>query len=261
MASLTASLATLLAPLRESRCAACAAPVPVSGENTPLGTALCPACEAALSRRAAGYCPRCGNLFASPHAPQAPCADCLTTPRPWERFFFHGAYQGLLRDLILRFKTGHELPLGNLLGRLMAAHPAISGPYDAIIPMPLHPRRLRERGFNQALHIALPLAARCGAPVRPECLIRATDTHPQAGLSLAERKANVRGIFAIKGAVNGAATGTGLAGKRLLLVDDIATTCASLESAATTLLRAGASSVDVAVVARTPERAALPHDQ
>lgn len=236
-------LAACLAPLRESRCAACAAPVPSQALNNPFGVTICPACAASLARRSAGYCTRCGNLSASPCAPPAPCGDCLATPRPWERFFFHGAYRGLLRDLILRFKSGHELALGNLLGRLLAAHPEIAGPYDAIVPMPLHPRRLRERGFNQALEAALPLAAKCGAPAAPRLLTRTGYTHPQAGLSLKERKANVRGLFTAESAV----------GMRLLLVDDIATTCASLESAANTLLRAGASSVDVAVIARTPD--------
>ncbi|SBW05265.1 Phosphoribosyltransferase [uncultured delta proteobacterium] len=245
--------AACLAPLRESRCASCATPVPLQAPDTPFGATLCPSCAAALARRTAGYCTRCGNLFAQADAPPAPCGNCLAAPRPWNRFFFHGAYQGLLRDLILRFKNGHELALGNLLGRLLAAHPDIPGPpdtvspYDAIVPMPLHPRRLRERGFNQALEAALPLAAKCGAPVMPQLLGRTGYTRPQAGLSLNERKANVRGLFAAKGA----------AGMRLLLADDIATTCASLESAADALLRAGASSVDVAVIARTPEARTL----
>ena len=236
-------LAACLAPLRESRCVSCATPVPSQAPDNPFRAALCPACAAALTRRIAGYCTRCGNLFAQENAPPAPCADCLTTPRPWERFFFHGAYQGLLRDLILRFKSGRELALGNLLGRLLAAHPDIMHPYDAVVPMPLHPRRLRERGFNQALEAALPLAAKCGAPVMPRLLTRTGYTRPQAGLSLKERKANVRGLFAAGD----------VAGMRLLLADDVATTCASLESAADTLLRAGAASVDVAVIARTPD--------
>lgn len=249
-ATVAASLAGFLAPLRESRCVSCAVPVPAKEVNTAFGTALCPACTRALLRRTAGYCTRCGNLFAAADATPAPCGECLATPRPWERFFFHGVYQGVLRDLILRFKSGHELPLGALLGGLLAAHPELSGPYDAIIPMPLHPRRLRERGFNQALQAALPLAARSGAAIRPDILIRINDTHPQAGLSFAERKTNVRDIFVTAPATAGAELG----GKRLLLVDDIATTCASLESAATTLLRAGAFSADVAVIARTPEK-------
>ncbi|MCC8195017.1 MAG: ComF family protein [Deltaproteobacteria bacterium] len=153
-----------------------------------------------------------------------------------------------MRDLILRFKNGRELPLGNLLGSLLASHPDIPAGYDALVPMPLHPRRLRERGFNQALEAGRPLASKLGVPIAPGMLRRTEHTHPQAGLSLAERNANVRGIFAA----------SGVAGTRLLLVDDIATTGASLRSAATTLRDAGAAGVDVAVIARTPNREAAP---
>jgi len=145
---------------------------------------------------------------------------------------------------MLRFKSGHELPLAGLLGSFLAAHPDMTDGYDAVIPLPLHTRRLRERGFNQAVELARSVA-RVSAPVLVAALARTADTHPQAGLSLEERKHNVRDIFSLTQDVSG---------YRLLLVDDIATTCATLESAAKTLLKAGAVSVDVAVVARTPER-------
>lgn len=239
---LAASCAPLFTPLFESRCASCATPVPPGDNGHTPGIPLCPACQSALARRTGGYCPHCGNLTAVDTAPPAPCGDCLTTPPPWNRFFFHGTYQGLLRDCILRLKNGHELALAGLLGHLLAAHPDITGPYDMLIPMPLHPRRLRERGFNQALEAAKPLAAKCRAPLVPHRLIRTGHTHPQAGLSLKERRNNVRGLFAA----------SGVAGTRLLLLDDIATTCASAQSATKALLDAGAALVDVAVIARTP---------
>ncbi len=236
--------ASFLAPLRETRCASCGAPVPAPPGGT--GLPLCPDCAPLLARRTGGYCPRCGELAASADAPLAPCGQCLMAPRPWERFFFHAAYEGLLRDLILRFKSGHELALARLLGSFLAGRADISGPYDALVPVPLHSRRLRERGFNQALELAKPLAAKLGVPLAPLSLARTARTHPQAGLSMAERRANVRGLFKAEG----------VAGFRILLVDDIATTGATLESAAKELLRAGASGVDVAVVARTPGPAA-----
>ena len=126
----------------------------------------------------------------------------------------------------------------------MEANPALSGPYDAVIPLPLHEKRLRERGFNQALELAKPVAVRLGSPIERTILFRTGHTLPQAGLSLKERKANVLRAFA---------TRKKLTGKRVLLVDDIATTCASVEAASHVLREAGAASVDVAVVARTPE--------
>lgn len=242
MGIFSARIPSWIVPLLESRCAACSAPVPFA--RGACGPALCPACAPALARRTEGYCPRCGNIAAHPAPLPTLCGRCLTTTRPWERFFFHGAYQGPLRDLILRFKSGRELPLANLFGRFLATHPDITGPYDALVPLPLHGNRLRARGFNQAVELARPLAKRLGAPIAAKALRRTTDTRPQAGLSLNARVRNVRGVFT---------PGKALAGGRLLVVDDVATTCATLEAAAASLRDAGARSVDVAVVARTPE--------
>ncbi len=244
-ASLLRRLVSALDPLLESRCVSCAAPIPHSMFRAP-GPALCGTCSAALVRRTGGHCSRCGDLAASPHAPPSPCGDCLAGERPWDRFHFHAAYQGLARELLLRFKNGHELPLGNALGKLLAAHPDITGSYDAVIPMPLHGCRMRERGFNQALELARPLARRLGVPLAPGLLRRTAYTYPQAGLSLEARRENVRGLFVSSDAVP----------LRLLLVDDIATTCATLESAAAALKLAGAAIVDVVVFARTPRHVA-----
>lgn len=230
-------LPSALAPLLETRCVSCSVPVP------PGSSTLCAPCAAALARREGGFCPMCGNLTATQDEIPALCGDCLTASRPWERFIFHGAYSGLLRDLILRFKQGRELPLGCLLGGFLADHPAIGGPYDAIVPVPLHPARLRERGFNQSLELAAPLAERLGTPVLRRALVRRVRTRSQAGLNRTERGNNVRNVFEATSRVRGG---------RLLLVDDVATTCASLESTAKTLLDAGAAAVTVAVVARTP---------
>ncbi len=243
--------------LSESRCPVCAVPV----EAAPLATAepsvsgkvfltLCASCAPALTRRAGGYCERCGAIAAWPELPPALCGICLSAikPRPWRRFFLHGAYAGLLRDLLLRFKLKHELSLGGLLGTLLAEHPGLaSGEYDAVIPMPLHPRRLRQRGFNQSLELARPLALKIATPLASELLLRVGHTPPQTSLHYSERHSNVRGIFAAK---------SGVRKKRVLLVDDVATTGATLEEAAETLLGAGAVFVDAAVVARTPDHTA-----
>lgn len=235
-------LAPLFAPLLEQRCAACAAPV-AQAERRPLMPHLCAECAAELVRKTAGHCTRCGDIMKSPNAPAAPCGDCLLKSRPWNAFFFYGAYEGLLRNILLRLKQNQELPLADLLGRLLAAHPGIIGPYDAVVPLPLHEKRLRERGFNQTAELVPPLAKRLKTPVFRTALARTKSTRPQAGLSLQQRKDNVGGIFTARSEV---------AGKRLLLVDDIATTCATLEAATRALTAAGAALVDVAVVARTP---------
>lgn len=241
----------IAALLLEKRCPACGTPVSPSAGAAKNGPAsdLCPACALALARRAGGYCDRCGAVSAWPDAPPAPCGKCLAATRPWGRFFLHGAYAGLLRDLLLRFKHKHELPLGPLLGSLLAAHPGLEGDtYDALVPLPLHPKRLRERGFNQSLELARPLALRLAAPVAPDFLRRTAHTAPQTSLHYNDRHSNVRGIFAADAAVRD---------KRILLIDDVATTGATLEEAAKTLLAAGAANVDAAVIARTPDHAAL----
>jgi ComF family protein len=108
--------------------------------------------------------------------------------------------------------------------------------------MPLHPARLRERGFNQALELARPLA---GGALRlaAGALIRTRDNPPQRGLSRNERKRNIRGIFSAAAAAHG---------QTVLLLDDVLTTGATLREAARALLDAGAAAVDVAVLARTP---------
>ncbi|CAK7029150.1 MAG: hypothetical protein DELT_02708 [Desulfovibrio sp.] len=237
----------VFAPLFEHRCAACAAPVPA---ETHFCERLCATCLDKLARRQGGFCTSCGNMTADASAAPSLCSSCLMKQHAgktsWDAFFFFASYEGFLRDLILRCKAAGELPLALPLGLLLASHPAITGPYDAIIPIPLHQAKLRKRGFNQTLEMAKPLATRLDAPIRPDLLVRAVRTRTQSGLSLEKRKQNMRGAFAANNAVGGL---------RVLLVDDIATTCATLEEAARSLHKKGAASIDVAVLARTPERA------
>ena len=114
---------------------------------------------------------------------------------------------------------------------------------DVIVPMPLSPRRRRERGFNQAELIARVIARRTGLPVSP-LLGKVAERPPQAGLTAKARRDNARGAYR-------ASLPAGCRKKRLLLVDDVLTTGASVEEAAKVLLRAGASSVDVLTLART----------
>ncbi len=236
---------SLLELLREERCLCCGTPVPFAelGDSV-----LCSGCRPALSRRVRGFCPSCGELMAWPDQENAPCGRCLREAPPWRRFFFHGAYEDRLRDLVLRLKDGRELALARGLGSLLARHPDLTPEYDALVPAPMHGRRLRERGFNQALELARPVAGALRAPLAPELLRRHKAARPQTGLSRAERRANLRGVFAASEAVRD---------KRLLLVDDIATTGATLEQATRALLQAGAIFVDVAVLARTPAHPAF----
>lgn len=225
-------------PLREKRCLSCALPVPFPAWKENFD--LCAPCLKELTRRSGGFCRSCGNILASREA-FGPCGNCISSPRPWRRFFFHAEYRGLLRELLLRLKNHEELALAPVLGGLIAAHPELSGPYDLLIPLPLHDKRLQFRGFNQAQELARPLAQKLGIALE-SVLLRDVDSLPQAGLHIKERQNNVRGIFRVQGDISGA---------NVLLFDDIATTCSSLESAAACLLKAGVASLDVAVVGRT----------
>ena len=170
-------------------------------------------------------------------------------PPPWQAYTQHAAYEGLLRELLLRLKFGRELPLAHHLGALLAGHQHFSGGLGGalVLPIPLHPQRLRARGFNQALELAKGFAAR-GGHMDESALSRTAYTKSQAGLHFAERQKNLKGIFAAAPRVRGA---------RILLVDDVFTTGATMREAAGTLLTAGAAHIHVAVIARTPSRISM----
>jgi ComF family protein len=154
-------------------------------------------------------------------------------------------HDGAVRDLLHRFKYGADRSLTPVLGELMFTalqDTRLSGiSFDGIVPVPLHARRLRERGFNQAALLAGTLAPRLGVPVL-DLLRRTRPTVPQAGLERDRRLANLKGAFEFRKGF--AKTGS------LLLVDDVATTGATLDACAEVLIGAGASRVFAVTVAR-----------
>lgn len=222
--------------LYEARCPACYAPFTPTEAD---GRDLCPDCRGRVELRVP-VCPRCGLPLAVPS--DGLCGECLADPPPWERFRAIGLYDGLLRELILRGKFGADSAALALLGRLLARRCRDLDGIEAVVPMPLHPQRLRERGFNQCLEAARPLARLLHVPLAPELLQRRTNNHPQRGLKRAERLTNLKQPFVALPAVTG---------RRVLLTDDIMTTGTTLRQAALALCRAGAT-VDAAVAARTP---------
>lgn len=149
-------------------------------------------------------------------------------------------YDFPLDRLVHALKYGHQLALAAWFGRQLAK--SIGEPEaDYIVPLPLHPERLKERGFNQAAEIARTMGSMCNLPVHHEILHRPHATAPQAGLPLDKRSANVRGAFECR---------KDLSAHRILLVDDVMTSGTTLDEAARTLKLHGASRVEVAVVAR-----------
>ena len=217
----------------------------LSGWNHP--PQLCPDCLEELAPRTKGYCPVCGMLYSKEAGEPSRCSRCMVAPPPWTHITMYGAYEGLLRELLLQHKFHNRLDTGLTVARLLAA---VYKPKDvrpvAVVPMPLHSERLKNRGHNQTLLPAKLLGQKLGIQVLPHVLRRVRATAPQASLDKKDRKKNVEHAFE-------ATLPNVLQGAHVLLVDDIATTCTTLEQGAATLLKEGAGSVEVAIIARTPE--------
>ncbi len=213
-----------------------AQPCVLCGERT-RGGLLCAACEADLPRLPAARCPRC----ALPSPGGALCGACLKQPPAFDRCTAVFSYDFPLDALIRHYKYGGAQELASLFAAALATELTGQPRPELIVPMPLHPARLRERGFNQALEIARHLGDRLAVPCRHACQ-RQRDTPPQAGLDLKARRRNLRGAFACADT---------LAGKRIALLDDVMTSGSSLDALATTARRAGAADISVWVVART----------
>lgn len=198
---------------------------------------LCAACDGDLPRLPAALCPRCG--LQSPG--NALCGRCLARTPPYDATLAALAYAFPADALVHALKFRGELALAGLLGNLLVER-IRARVVDCVIPVPLSAKRLRERGYNQAVELARPLAAAARAPLEVALCQRARDTPAQIELPWDERERNVRGAFHCP---------RPLAGARVAVVDDVMTTGATLGEIAATLKRAGAAQVENWVVART----------
>jgi ComF family protein len=207
---------------------------------------FCADCYSGIRFITAPLCPVCGIPYPAEESPDHTCGDCLLKKRNIGAARSLGVYESVLLDAIHSFKYGGNLTLGEKLGRLMADHDYPSfqiGDYTLIVPVPLHLRRLRQRGFNQSVVLAREIATRHGIAMEFCALKRIVDTESQAGLKKEERRANIRKAFSIPepGRVSG---------KHVLLVDDVYTTGSTLGECARTLLKGGAESVGALTLAR-----------
>jgi ComF family protein len=210
---------------------------------------FCAGCWTALPRAAAPGCRVCGVAFPGLAAGLA-CHACRREPPPFAFARAAGVYRDGLRAAIHAVKYHRRpavaAPLAGLLAeaatRLLPAPPADWA--EVVVPVPLHPGRLAERGFNQATLLAGPCAARWRVPLREGALRRLRATRPQTELDAEARHANVAGAFEV-------ARAREVAGRRVLLVDDVLTTGATAAAAAGALLAGGAAAVGVLVLART----------
>jgi ComF family protein len=174
------------------------------------------------------------------------CGLCRRGLTGYDAAYAFGSYEGTLRKLIQLFKYGRISTLARPLGNMLRlAVPRDCG-FDLVVPMPMHWRRRWQRGFNQAALLADTLGTRLHLPVRAS-IKRAKSTPPQAGLTSAQRRANVSGAFRVSRPES-------VRGKRVLLVDDVLTTGATAGACARALKRAGATHVAVLTVARADRR-------
>ena len=205
-------------------------------------------CRACIERFGAEQ-PRCRRCSLEVPAGVTTCGACLLDPPPFESTLAVATYGFPWDRLITAFKYHGALDLAPSLAEQIAAvarrHPELAP--SLLIPVPLHPARLRERGYNQAWELARRLGRRLHCKADPTLLLRIRDTPRQLALAAAERPANVRGAFAIEPRRRAALRDVAVA-----LVDDVMTTGATATEIATVLLAAGAARVDVWVVARTP---------
>ena len=210
--------------------------------------AVCTACSRDYTRDAQARCPCCANPLGS-HDAARRCGACLADPPAFDATVVACDYAAPVDRLVLQLKFGGRLALAPwMAGRLREAIQARAGlvPPDLLCPVPLGPRRLVERGYNQALEMARPLSGALGIALAPRLLERQVDTPAQSGVAPGERRRNVRGAFAL------ADGQPALAGRHVGVVDDVMTSGHTLDELAGVLKRAGAARVTNLVFARTP---------
>jgi ComF family protein len=174
------------------------------------------------------------------------CGRCRRGISPFEAGASLGPFEGRLRTLIHELKFRGRRRVANRLAAALLEQPRVAAlllPGAVLVPVPLHPRRARQRGFNQAELLALALARRRRVALAADALVRRANTSPQTGLSAAQRRRNVRRAFFV-------ARRARIDGRRVVLVDDVVTTGATALECARVLRQAGASEVRLLTAAR-----------
>ncbi|TPG66902.1 ComF family protein [Pseudomonas arsenicoxydans] len=222
------------------RCLLCAEP---AEEHIP----ICMACETELPWLG-DHCQTCALPLPGTGLT---CGQCLKQPPAFEQVAAPWSYSFPLDTLITRFKHSAKWPFGRLLADLLAQYlqhrfdEDLNRP-DALVPVPLAAKRLRQRGFNQAAMLARWLGAHLDIPCDETLLLRIQDTSAQQDLNAEARKKNLRNAFSLT-------PGAQIKGRHLALVDDVLTTGATAQALARLLMDAGAARVDVYCLARTPK--------
>jgi len=230
---------SVLDALLPQRCLCCGVIVDSAG-------AICPDCWKGLAFLAEPTCHQCGIPFPYEMPDGTVCAACTAHPPAFDRARAAFEYDDASRPLITQFKYGDQTDRAPAFGRMLlrVARPLL-GVADLIAPVPLHRWRLIARRYNQAALLSSALARESGVPLVIDLMVRRRSTPPQVGMSARARQRNVAGAFSI-----GPADKAVVADKRVLLVDDVFTTGATVEECAKVLRRAGAAGIDVVTLAR-----------
>lgn len=201
------------------------------------GAYLCPDCREGLPALRQPYCACCAQPQSS-----TPCRWCRAAPLALDGIVAPFLMEGAIREAVLQLKYHQVRGLATTIGNLMEQAWRAKGlSADLVLPVPLHPRRLRQRGYNQSALLAKVLSRGLGIPCDEATVVRTRDTGPQVGLSREKRVLNVQDCFRSSDAV---------AGKAVVLVDDVATTGSTLSACAEALRKSGAESVQGLVLAR-----------
>jgi ComF family protein len=240
--SMMSAVRRLLHIILPVQCASC--DVALSGDPVPF---FCRACWGSIQSLRGPFCPCCGRPFASSYARQYSadhlCGSCRTDHPAYTRAWSLYPYASPLQEAVCLFKYNKKVALADALGALMNGAPDTI-PADVIIPVPLSPDRLRNREYNQSLLLADRLSRMRHIPLSYDNLVRIRETAPQTELTRAVRLTNLRRAFAVQRPHD-------ITGKRVLVIDDVFTTGATVNECAKTLRKAGASEVFVCTLART----------
>ena len=207
---------------------------------------FCPDCKEKIKFITGNLCPVCGTIFPDSPAPSHLCGNCLENKTYFSCARAVVSYETIILHSIHQFKYGNNISVGALLASFMAdfSFPDVDfTDYSLIVPVPLHIKRLRQRGFNQSLILAHALAKKWQIPVNFSLLKRHKFTLTQTGLNKTERKQNIEGAFEVSSKKN-------IAGKNVILIDDVYTTGATINECAKTLTISGAQKVTVLTLAR-----------
>lgn len=221
---------------------------PACGDAVTDPHALCAACWGKMEFISEPMCHHCGLPFEYHVGEHGICGECMAAPPAFTRARSVFKYNDLSRSQVLAFKFHDRTQLAPLFGQWLAqaSSQAFIAQCEMIIPVPLHYRRLVARRYNQAVLLAQALARHVQLPVHSHLLLRRKATTPQSGLSRAGREANVRGAFTVPKQLR-----PQLRGKKVLLIDDVMTTGATLSACARALHDAGVVDVYVLTLART----------